>query len=178
MDCICAFHFIFISASAAELHQQNLTGGVNGGLYITEPTNASRTLLLNIRTLKWDPRLLKFFGLKESILPRLASTCEVYGEIASGALQGVKIGGLVGDQQGALIGNKCLTQGEAKCTYGTGAFLLFCTGDDIVYSDHGLLSTVSTLLASPSYTRGLSDISGGLPARPRRKTSVRAGRSK
>ncbi|ETW78783.1 hypothetical protein HETIRDRAFT_459941 [Heterobasidion irregulare TC 32-1] len=121
----------------------NLTGGVNGGLHITEPTNASRTLLLNIRTLKWDPRLLKFFGLKESILPRLASTCEVYGEIASGALQGVKIGGLVGDQQGALVGNKCLTQGEAKCTYGTGAFLLFCTGDEIVYSDHGLLSTVA-----------------------------------
>ncbi|THH14755.1 hypothetical protein EW146_g5618 [Bondarzewia mesenterica] len=121
----------------------NLTGGVKEGLHISEPTNASRTLLLNMVTLKWEPRLLRFFGLKESILPRLVSTSEVYGEIVSGALQGIKIGGLVGDQQGALIGNKCFTQGEAKCTYGTGAFLLFTTGEDIVYSSHGLLSTVA-----------------------------------
>lgn len=71
------------------------------------------------------------------------STSEVYGNIAYGPLAGVPIGGLVGDQQGALIGNKCLTQGEAKCTYGTGAFLLFCTGGEIVKSRHGLLSTVS-----------------------------------
>jgi len=67
----------------------------------------------------------------------------VYGNIVSGALTGVPIGGLVGDQQAALIGNKCLNQGEAKCTYGTGAFLLFCTGDKIVKSNHGLLSTAS-----------------------------------
>ena len=78
-----------------------------------------------------------------SILPKLVSTSEVYGHIDSGPLAGVPIGGLVGDQQGALIGNKCLKQGEAKCTYGTGAFLLFCTGDEIVKSNHGLLSTAS-----------------------------------
>jgi glycerol kinase len=120
-----------------------LLGGVSAGQHISEVTNASRTLLLNIRTLKWDSVLLRFFGFRESILPRLVSTSEVYGNIAYGALKGVPLGGLVGDQQGALVGNKCLTQGEAKCTYGTGAFLLFCTGKDIVYSNHGLLSTVS-----------------------------------
>ena len=98
--------------------------------------------MLNIRTLEWDPVLLQFFGIRESVLPRLVSTSEVYGYLAYGPLKGVPLGGLVGDQQGALIGNKCLTQGEAKCTYGTGAFLLFCTGTDIVYSNHGLLSTV------------------------------------
>jgi len=132
----------------------NLTGGVKNGLHISEVTNASRTLLLNVRTLKWEPTLLKFFGLKESILPRLVSSSEVYGNISYGALSGVRIGGLVGDQQGALVGNKCLKQGEAKCTYGTGAFLLFCTGPDIVYSGHGLLSTVGFQAgpnAKPSY---------------------------
>ncbi|KAI0272316.1 glycerol kinase [Gloeopeniophorella convolvens] len=121
----------------------NLLGGPGAGVHISEVTNASRTLLLNIRTLKWDPALLRFFGLRESILPRLVSTSEVYGRIAQGALKGVPLGGLVGDQQGALIGNKCLKVGQAKCTYGTGAFLLFCTGNDIVYSTHGLLSTVA-----------------------------------
>ena len=112
------------------------------GLHISEVTNASRTLLLNLHTLKWEPSLLEFFGLRKSILPKLVSSSEVYGEINSGPLQGVKIGGLIGDQQGALVGNKCLNQGEAKCTYGTGAFLLFCTGADIVKSAHGLLGTV------------------------------------
>ena len=122
--------------------RQNLLGGVSAGQHISEVTNASRTLLLNIRTLEWDPVLLRFFGLRESVLPRLVSTSEVYGNLAYGPLKGVPLGGLVGDQQGALIGNKCLSQGQAKCTYGTGAFLLFCTGTDIVYSNHGLLSTV------------------------------------
>jgi glycerol kinase len=121
---------------------QNLLGGVSTGQHISEVTNASRTLLLNIRTLEWDPALLRFFALRESILPRLVSTSEVYGNLANGPLKGVPLAGLVGDQQGALIGNKCLAQGQAKCTYGTGAFLLFCTGTDIVYSNHGLLSTV------------------------------------
>jgi glycerol kinase len=111
-------------------------------------TNASRTLLLNIHTLQWDPVLLRFFGIRESVLPRLVSTSEVYGEIAYGPLKGVPLGGLVGDQQGALIGHKCLAQGQAKCTYGTGAFLLFCTGTEIVYSTHGLLSTVRQEAAS------------------------------
>ncbi|KAF8623204.1 hypothetical protein AX15_006442 [Amanita polypyramis BW_CC] len=121
----------------------NLLGGVEKGVHISEVTNASRTLLLNTGTLKWESCLLEFFGLRASVLPKLVSTSEVYGHIAYGALAGVPIGGLVGDQQGALIGNKCLTKGEAKCTYGTGAFLLFCTGSEIVKSRHGLLSTVA-----------------------------------
>ncbi|TFY80363.1 hypothetical protein EWM64_g3649 [Hericium alpestre] len=121
----------------------NLTGGLKGGLHITEVSNASRTLLLNIKTLDWDPVLLKFFSLKSSILPLIVSSSQVYGKVMYGALKGTPIGGLVGDQQGALIGNKCLRQGEAKCTYGTGAFLLFTTGEKIVYSAHGLLSTIA-----------------------------------
>lgn len=99
---------------------------------------------MNLRTLQWEPQLLKFFELRESILGKLVSSSEVYGKITSGALKGVPVGGLVGDQQGALVGNKCLTEGHAKSTYGTGAFLLFNTGLDIVKSGHGLLSTVST----------------------------------
>ncbi len=127
---------------------------MSAGQHISEVSNASRTLLLNIRTLEWDSVLLEFFGIRESVLPRLVSTSEVYGNLAYGPLKGVPLGGLVGDQQGALIGNKCLTQGEAKCTYGTGAFLLFCTGTDIVYSNHGLLSTVRK-------PWGFSDVSVG-----------------
>ncbi|KIY68901.1 glycerol kinase [Cylindrobasidium torrendii FP15055 ss-10] len=118
----------------------NLTGRA---VSVCEVSNASRTLLMNIRTLQWDPALLEFFGLRESILPKIVSTSEVYGCIASGSLKGVPVGGLVGDQQGALVGNRCLRKGEAKCTYGTGAFLLFNTGEEIVESSHGLLSTVA-----------------------------------
>ncbi|SRR5216683_1533849 len=119
-------------------------GGVSTGQHISKVTNASRTLFLKIRTLKWDPVLLHVFDLRESVLPRLVSTSEVYGNITYGSLKGVPLAGIVGDhwQQSALIGNKCLTQGQAKFTYGTGAFLLFCTGTDIVYSNHELLSTV------------------------------------
>ncbi len=98
---------------------------------------------MNLNTLQWDPVLLKFFEIKDSVLPKIVSSSEVYGELQSTVLKGVKVAGLAGDQQAALIGNKCLRQGEAKCTYGTGAFLLFCTGDEVVLSKHGLLSTVA-----------------------------------
>jgi glycerol kinase len=138
---VCTFSFESREHDA-KLISQNLLGGVKTGIHINEVTNASRTLLLNIRTLKWEHCILDFFGLRPSILPKLVSTSEVYGKIASGPLKGVPIGGLVGDQQGALIGNKCLGQGEAKCTYGTGAFLLFNTGGNVVKSNNGLLSTV------------------------------------
>ncbi|KAJ7210447.1 glycerol kinase [Mycena pura] len=121
----------------------NLLGGAAHGIHLSDVTNASRTLLLNTATLKWEPSLLAFFGFRPSILPKLVSTSQVYGKIAAGALKGVPVGGLVGDQQGALVGNKCLRQGEAKCTFGTGAFLLFCTGGEVVQSKHGLLSTVA-----------------------------------
>ncbi len=112
-------------------------------IHITDVTNASRTLLMNLNTLQWDPVLLKFFEIKDSVLPKIVSSSEVYGELQSTVLKGVKVAGLAGDQQAALIGNKCFRQGEAKCTYGTGAFLLFCTGDEVVLSKHGLLSTVA-----------------------------------
>jgi glycerol kinase len=137
--------FWFLRSGVTHLSSsfQNLLGGVKKGKHITEVTNASRTLLLNTTTLQWESCLLDFFELKPSILPKIVSSSEVYGNIVSGALAGVPIGGLIGDQQGALIGNKCLNQGEAKCTYGTGAFLLFCTGNKIIESNHGLLSTAS-----------------------------------
>ncbi|KAF8637580.1 hypothetical protein AX17_002649 [Amanita inopinata Kibby_2008] len=121
----------------------NLLGGVTNNVHISEVTNASRTLLLNVATLQWEPCLLEFFDLRPSILPKLVSTSQVYGNVTYGPLSGIPIGGLVGDQQGALIGNKCFNQGEAKCTYGTGAFLLFCTGAEIVKSNHGLISTIA-----------------------------------
>ncbi|KIJ59231.1 hypothetical protein HYDPIDRAFT_177899 [Hydnomerulius pinastri MD-312] len=120
-----------------------VTYNLTGGIHVGEVTNASRTLLMNLKELRWDERMLKFFGFQSSILPKLVSSSEVYGSIKDGPLKDVPIGGLVGDQQGALVGNKCLKEGEAKCTYGTGAFLLFCTGKDIVKSGHGLLSTVA-----------------------------------
>ncbi|KLO19006.1 glycerol kinase [Schizopora paradoxa] len=121
----------------------NLAGSAKTHLHVTEPTNASRTLLMDLHTLTWHEPLLKFFGLRPSILPKLVSSSEVVGHLAFGPLAGVPISGLVGDQQGALVGNKCLEQGEAKCTYGTGAFLLFCTGSEPVGSKNGLLTTVA-----------------------------------
>ncbi len=147
MDRLCLYHVpktLGVPHILTSNLLQRLTGGEQGGVHITDVSNASRTLLLNIRSLQFDPVLLKFFGLKESILPKVASSSEVYGNIAHGSLKGVAIAGLAGDQQAALVGNKCLSPGEAKCTYGTGAFLLFCTGNEAVLSEHGLLTTVST----------------------------------
>ncbi|EJU03381.1 glycerol kinase [Dacryopinax primogenitus] len=121
----------------------NLTGGVKSGIHIIDVTNASRTLLFDIRKLQWSPALLEFFGFKENILPRIVSSSEVYAEMADGPLKGVPIAGIVGDQQAALVGNKCLEPGQAKNTYGTGAFLLWNTGEEVVKSDHGLITTVA-----------------------------------
>lgn len=120
----------------------NLSGAKESGLHIMDCTNASRTLLMDIRTLNWSPTLLRFFGLKESILPKIVSSSEVYGNVANGPLKGVPIAGMIGDQQAALVGNKCLSKGEAKNTYGTGAFVLFNTGNEVVRSHEGLISTI------------------------------------
>lgn len=87
--------------------------------------------------------MLKFFSLRSSVLPKTVSSSEIYGYIASGILRGVPIAGIVGDQQAALVGNKCFKDGEAKNTYGTGAFLLFNTGTEVVQSNNGLISTVA-----------------------------------
>ncbi|ACU73986.1 glycerol kinase [Catenulispora acidiphila DSM 44928] len=119
----------------------NLTGGVDGGVHVTDVTNASRTQLMNIRTLEWDPELLDFFGVPAAMLPEIRSSAEVYGQAAR-ALPGVRIAAALGDQQAALFGQTCFARGEAKCTYGTGSFLLLNTGDTPVRSTHGLLTTV------------------------------------
>ncbi|KDE06233.1 hypothetical protein MVLG_03392 [Microbotryum lychnidis-dioicae p1A1 Lamole] len=121
----------------------NYTGGVKTGKHITDLTNASRTLLLSLHTQQWDDQLLEFFNLPRSALPTLASNAEKYGQFFKGhILEGIPIAGLVGDQQAALVGNKCLERGSAKQTYGTGCFMLYNTGRDIVKSAHGLLTTV------------------------------------
>jgi glycerol kinase len=119
----------------------NLTGGPNGGIHITDVTNASRTMLMDISTLRWDPQLLAFFGIPAEMLPEIRSSAEVYGT-ATGAVPPVRIAAALGDQQAALFGQVCFAPGEAKCTYGTGSFLLLNTGSEPVRSAHGLLSTV------------------------------------
>ncbi|WOP39042.1 glycerol kinase GlpK [Streptomyces sp. Li-HN-5-13] len=124
----------------------NLTGGTDGGLHITDPTNASRTMLVNIRTLTWDPELMEFFGVPRSLLPEIRSSAESYGE-ARALLPGVRIAAALGDQQAALFGQTCFSPGEAKCTYGTGSFLVMNTGTDLVRSRHGLISTVAYKIA-------------------------------
>jgi glycerol kinase len=119
----------------------NLTGGPEGGLHITDVTNASRTLLMNLTTLDWDDELLTFFGVPRAMLPRIRPSTETYGT-ARTVLPGVRIAAALGDQQAALFGQTCFAPGEAKCTYGTGAFLLLNTGNEPVRSTHGLLTTV------------------------------------
>ena len=111
------------------------------GEHVTDVTNASRTMLMNLRTLDWDPRTLEVFGVPAAMLPRIGSSAEVYGT-ARGVLEGVPVASALGDQQAALFGQCCFAEGEAKNTYGTGAFLLQNTGTQPVFSRHGLLTTV------------------------------------
>jgi glycerol kinase len=121
----------------------NLTGGADGGLHITDVTNASRTLLMDLATLEWDEALASAIGVPMSMLPEIHASSEVYGEVRSGGgMQGVKIAGDLGDQQAATFGQTCFSPGEAKNTYGTGNFLLLNTGTDLVQSKSGLLTTV------------------------------------
>lgn len=97
----------------------NLTGGPDNGLHIIDVSNASRTLLCTLQTASWSPSLLAWFGFKESMLPEIRSSSEVYGHCFEGPLEGVPISGIAGDQQAALVGQKCLTLGMAKATFGT-----------------------------------------------------------
>ncbi len=120
-----------------------LTGGPCGGVHATDVTNASRTQLMNLQTLSWDPELLQAFSIPERILPRICSSSEVYGHVAQGVLQGTAVAGILGDQHAALVGQTCYAGGEAKNTYGTGCFLLMNTGERPVHSKHGLLTTVA-----------------------------------
>src|SRR4051794_34015443 len=120
----------------------NLTGGPDGGLHITDPTNASRTMLMDLKTLAWDDEIMGVMGIPRAMLPEIKASSEVYGEVKSGALAGVPIAGDLGDQQAATFGQTCFSPGEAKNTYGTGNFLLLNTGTEPVASKNGLLTTV------------------------------------
>src|SRR4051812_40567643 len=124
----------------------NLTGGPRGGVHVTDVTNASRTMLMDLETLDWDDELLSFFNIPRQMLPKIvpSSSPEPYGmTLDTGPLGGeVPVTGILGDQQAAMVGQVCLAPGEAKNTYGTGNFLLLNTGEKIVRSENGLLTTV------------------------------------
>ncbi|MFT4147498.1 MAG: glycerol kinase GlpK [Micrococcaceae bacterium] len=122
----------------------HLTGGVEAnGAHITDVTNASRTLFMDLKTLDWDDEILEIFGVPRSMLPEIKSSSEVYGEIESHQLlREVPVAGILGDQQAATFGQAAFEAGEAKNTYGTGCFLIFNTGKDIVQSKNGLITTV------------------------------------
>ncbi|MEO3744309.1 glycerol kinase GlpK [Plantactinospora sp. B5E13] len=124
------------------------------GRHVTDVTNASRTLLMNLRTLDWDPELLDALGIPAPMLPEIRSSSEVYGT-ATGALAGVPVASALGDQQAALFGQTCFHPGEAKCTYGTGSFLLLNTGESPVTSRHGLLTTVGYRIGDEPATYAL-----------------------
>jgi glycerol kinase len=121
----------------------HLTGGTDGGVHITDVTNASRTQLMNLETLAWDQEMLDAFGVPKAMLPRIRSSSEVYAQVKEPSLQGVAVAGILGDQQAALVGQTCFRPGEAKNTYGTGCFLLMNTGDRPVRSNYGLLTTMA-----------------------------------
>lgn len=143
----------------------NLTGGVDGGVHATDVTNASRTLLMDLRTLDWDDELLKAFGVPRAMLPVILSSSEVYGEAVGTALDGVPIAGILGDQQAATFGQVAFERGESKNTYGTGNFLLVNTGEEIVDSENGLVTTVAYRLGgdSPRYAlEGSIAVTGSL----------------
>jgi glycerol kinase len=120
----------------------NLTGGTDGGLHITDPSNASRTMLMNLETLDWDDELLDAIGVPRSLLPEIRPSSAAYGEVKDGSFAGVQVAGDLGDQQAATFGQTCFSVGEAKNTYGTGNFLLLNTGNDAVQSENGLITTV------------------------------------
>jgi glycerol kinase len=120
----------------------NLTGGVHGGVHVTDVSNASRTMLMNLETLDWDDSVLREMGVPRSMLPAIKASSEVYGTCV-GDLDGVPVAGDLGDQQAALFGQTCFAAGEAKNTYGTGCFMLMNTGETIVHSQRGLLTTVA-----------------------------------
>jgi glycerol kinase len=124
------------------------------GQHITDVTNASRTQLMNLRTLDWDDALLSAFGIPRPVLPKIVPSSRVYGE-ACGPLAGVPIAGILGDQQAALMGQACFEPGEAKNTYGTGCFVLMNTGATPMESRHGLITTVAAKLGAAPATYAL-----------------------
>jgi glycerol kinase len=144
----------------------NFTGGPQGGVHKTDVTNASRTMLMNLRTLQWDEQIAAEFGIPTNMLPEICSSSEVYGTVSeSSLLRGVPISGILGDQHAATFGQAAFSKGESKNTYGTGNFLIFNTGEDIVMSKNGLLTTVAYQLgkAKPVYAlEGSIAVTGSL----------------
>ncbi len=121
----------------------NLTGGVRGGVHITDVTNASRTQLMNLQTMAWDDEILAELDIPRKMLPTIEPSSKIYGKVTSEVMTGVPIAGILGDQQAALVGQTCYQPGQAKNTYGTGCFMLMNTGTEAVPSKHGLLTTVA-----------------------------------
>ena len=132
----------------------HLTGGTSGGVHVTDVTNASRTMLMNLETLAWDLELLDAVNVPASILPEIRPSSEVYGH-GVGDLAGVAIAGDLGDQHAALFGQTCFEPGQLKCTYGTGCFMLMHTGEHPVASTHGLITTVAAQLGDAPATYAL-----------------------
>jgi glycerol kinase len=120
----------------------NMTGGVDSGVHVTDVTNASRTQLMNIKTLEWDQEMLEALRIPREMLPTICSSSEHYGDLKRTVLAGVPICSILGDQHAALVGQACFSPGQVKNTYGTGCFLLMNTGD-VKVSKHGLLTTVA-----------------------------------
>lgn len=121
----------------------NLTGGPNGGVHVTDVSNASRTMLMNLVTLDWDADMLKAMDIPRAMLPAVKASSEVYGECKNSGLEGIPVSGDLGDQQAALFGQTCYSPGEAKNTYGTGCFMLLNTGTKAIQSKNGLLTTLA-----------------------------------
>ena len=144
----------------------NLTGGVDGGVHVTDVTNASRTLFMNLKTLQWDEKILADFGVPLSMMPEIRSSSEVYGTVHTNQLlREVPVAGILGDQQAATFGQAAFTAGTAKNTYGTGCFLIFNTGTEIVNSTNGLLTTMAYKLgeSAPVYAlEGSIAVAGSL----------------
>jgi len=128
----------------------NLTGGREGGYHATDVTNASRTMLMDLRTLDWHQPSLDLMGVPRSMLPEIRSSGEHHGEARSTALAGRPLAGMLGDQQAALFGQACFERGDAKNTYGTGSFLLINTGGEIVRSTKLLTSVAAKIAAEPT----------------------------
>ncbi|KAF9426247.1 Glycerol kinase [Podila epigama] len=124
----------------------NLTGGANGGVHVTDVTNASRTMLMDVKALQWSETCLKFFGVNKEILPEIKPSSTIFGKVNNenlAQIRGVPITGCLGDQHAAMVGQHCFEAGQAKNTYGTGSFMLFHTGTEPIESKHGLLTTVA-----------------------------------
>lgn len=144
----------------------NLTGGTDGGVHITDVTNASRTLFMDLETLSWDSSILDTFGVPASMMPEIKSSSEVYGKVhSSQLLREVPVAGILGDQQAATFGQAAFEKGGAKNTYGTGNFMIVNTGEEVVHSKNGLLTTVCYKLgdAKPVYAlEGSIAVTGSL----------------